>query len=319
MPIPTIFRQERHSFPKLKKAWMKIKMSAAYQYYIHSDLYPSHWGKVKIKAETPDAAREMASESGIATFLYKGEILSAETRPQPGQDINANLNAEAAKYNGRILRGNCDVSDRIPRDKDGNFDLFGEEPIVISINPIEGPALIGHASIQYKDQVVNRLLNAIHIDGLYPKYQEYSQYYFIYPSQVGINPKKFKRILEKHNIRRGDKKYNLFTNNCAKNVAQVLREAGVKDLDFFGPDKIGLIYETPGNNPFNVGLKAWCLKHGVHVFPEEMAEYDARNPVNDVKDRRIYIEKARKLYRESIKNKKRLLNPQPNKKEYQRD
>ena len=158
--------------------------------------------------------------------------------------------------------------------------------------------------MQYKDQVVNRLLPSIHTDPLYPKYNKFAEYFFVYPSQIGIDGDKLYREMKKHNIKKGDKKYNPLFNNCAQNVAEVLKKVGVKDFNFYGPDFLGISYATPGNNPFGIGIKAWCHKHGLRVRLNEMAEYDRRYGFTDVKERRDEMKKTRKKYRHFIgKNK----------------
>lgn len=173
---------------------------------------------------------------------------------------------------------------------------MAEEPIVIAVVPIEGPALVGHVCMQYQNIVVNRLLPSIHTDPLYPKYEGNAQYYFVYPSQLGIDSKKLKREMEKHNIKYARKRYDLFTNNCARNVANILKKVGVNDIDFYGRDRAGLVFTNPGNNPWNKGLQGWCLKHGVHVNVNEMAAYHERNNFTDVKERRKEMDEKHRRY-----------------------
>lgn len=191
------------------------------------------------------------------------------------------------------------MTDRIPRDKEGKLDLLAEEPIVVSIIPINGPALIGHACMQYKDQVLNRLLPSIHTDPLYQKYKEYSEYFFVYPSQIGVDGDKLYEAIKEHNIEHMDDKYNPLTRNCAQNVALVLKKVGVKDFDFYGPDTLGLGYATPGNNPFGKGILPWCRKHGVRVHLDEVEAYDKRYPMTNAENK-----KRRKDMRQIKKSRK---------------
>ena len=175
---------------------------------------------------------------------------------------------------------------------------MAEDPIVFAIVPIEGPALIGHICMQYQDVVINRLIPSIHTDPLYPKYEDKAQYYFVYPSELGINPKKLKREMEKHNIKYARKRYDLLTNNCARNVAQVLKNVGVNDIDFYGLDRLGLVFTSPGNNPWGKGIKGWCLKHGVHVNLSEMEAYHKKHNFEDVTRRRREMDDKSKRYKQ---------------------
>lgn len=316
MPIPHVFDQEINMLSRLRNLWHKIKKSNLFKKFRKSKiLNPYHHGLIEIDAETLAEAKKIARRNAITNhkknvenelkgikakkekvdpqFLYKGTRHYAERHCPVDQEY---------KEDGIVLRGRGDVSDRIPRDKNGNLDLYAEDPIVISIIPIEGPAIIGHACMQYQDEVVNRLLPSIHTDPLYTKYMEYSEYYFIYPSQVGIDPHKLKKEMHKHNIKYGDKKYNFITNNCALNVAKILKRVGVKDIDFFGFDKLGLVFSSPGNNPWGKGIKGWCFKHGVHVHPEEMKKYHEKYNFTDVKERRDEMKKIRQRYRENKLN-----------------
>ena len=316
MPIPEVFRQEQDFLAGLKKLWYKIKESKPFKKFRASKkLNPYHRGLIEINAETLAEAKKIARRNAILNhkknvenerkgikakkekvdpqFLFKGTRYYAERDCPVDQEY---------QEDGLVLRGRGDVSDRIPRNKDGKLDLYAEDPIVISIIPVEGPALIGHVCMQYQDEVVNRLLPSIHTDPLYSKYREYSEYYFVYPSQVGIDPKELKREMHKHNIKYGDKRYDLFTNNCAKNVGKILKNVGVKDLDFYGPDKLGLVFTSPGNNPWGKGIKGWCFKHGVHVHTEEMEKYHEKYNFTDVKERREEMKQVRQRYRDYIQN-----------------
>ena len=77
--------------------------------------------------------------------------------------------------------------------------------------------------------------------------------------------------MDKYIIKHCKDPYNIISNNCAKNVAQILKKVGVKDIDFFGPDALGVSYPTLWNNPFGIGLKGWWLKHGFPSNIEEVA------------------------------------------------
>lgn len=300
--IPAVMVQEVEALKGLKSVWKKIKESDLYKNFRASKLNPYHFGVKEIKADNLEKARRIAREIAKtakangkkhrAEFIYNGTRYYADKQgytPQQEYDTD-----------GMVIRDGYDVTDRIPLNEKGKLDLFAETPIVIAVNPIEGPALIGHTCMQYKDQIVNRLLPSIHTDPLYPKYKKFAEYFFVYPSQLKIDGNKLYREMEKHNIKYGDKRYNPLFNNCAQNVAKVMKKAGVNDFNFYGPDSLGLSYATPGNNPFGVGIKAWCHKHGMRVSLEEMAEYDRRYGFTDVKERRAEIKETRKRYKKFI-------------------
>lgn len=299
---PEAMAWEVAALKDFKRIWYHIKSSKLYRSFRTSSFNPYHFGIKKINASSLDKARKICreilktahqkDEKYRAQFIYNGTRYYADRYDcSPQQEYNED---------GIVIRDGYNVTNRIPHNSKGELDLFAETPIVIAINPIEGPALIGHTCMQYKDQIVNRLLPSIHTDPLFPKYNNFAEYYFIYPSQVGINSHELYREMEKHNIKYGDKRYDLIFNNCAQNVAQVLKKTGVKDFDFWGPDFLGLSYATPGNNPFGVGIKAWCHKHGLRVRLNEMAEYDNRYGFTDVKERRTEMKEIRSRYRKSI-------------------
>ena len=297
MATPPVFDFEVNAFKGIKKIWAKVRNSKLFKWFRGSRLNPYHWGLEDIKAKTPEEAKKIARKKAIEAkkkkLKAKAEYIYNKQRQLAELDCSVD---EEFKRDNIVLRGKGDVSDRIPRNKNGDLDLMAEDPIVISIVPMEGPALIGHVCMQYKDRVVNRLLTSIHTDPLYPKYKEYSEYYFVYPSKLGIDGKKLLREMDKQNIRKYNKKYNLISNNCARNVGQVLKKVGVDDIDFMGFDDIGLVFTNPGNNPFGNGIRAWCLKHGVHVNLKEMEKYHERHNFTDVKERRAKMKRIRAKY-----------------------
>ena len=260
---PTAFEGQENMLLKYRRFWMKIKNSKIFNFIRHSPLNPYHFGIKKIVADTPEEELAIARAKNLSQYIDKNGVRCTV-------NFNGSVNDEFEKT-GKVLRGNGDVSHLIPRNKDGKLDLMAEEPIMISIIPLEGISITGHVSMQYKDRVINRILNEVNMEPLYPRYQHLSEYYLIYPSKVGIDPKKLVREIDKHNIMFGQKKYNMATNNCAKNVALVLEKLGVKDIDFLGPDKIKASFPTPGNNPFHFGMKDWCLRHGVKARQDEIS------------------------------------------------
>lgn len=300
--IPAVMAHEADSLKGIKKLWGYFRDTDFYKKFRSSQLNPYHFAVEEIEADNLNEARKIAREKAKAArakgekhraeFIYNGTRYYADKYDCTPQ--------EEYRQDGIVIRDGFDITDRIPRNEKNEFDLFAETPIVIAINPIEGPALIGHACMQYKDQVINRLLPSIHTDPLYPKYNKYAEYFFIYPDQLKIDGKELYREMEKHNIRYGDKRYDPLFNNCAQNVAEVLKKVGVKDFNFYGPDSLGLSYATPGNNPFGIGLKAWCHKHGLRVTPNEMEEYDRLYGFTDVKERRTEMKEIRGRYRKSI-------------------
>lgn len=303
MPVPEIFRQETEAFKGLKSIWAKIKKSKVYKEFRSSKLNPYHVGVKKVVAEDVEKARAIIREKAKyakskgkkfrAQFIYNGTRYYADRYDCTPQQEYA--------QDGMVIRDGYDVSKRIPYNSKGELDLFAETPIVIAINPIEGPALIGHVCMQYEDHVLNRLLTSIHTDPLYPKYNEYAEYFFIYPSKIDINYKELVREIDKHNIKHGNDRYNPLSNNCAQNIARVLKKVGVSDFDFWGPDCLNMSYATPGNNPFDKGIKAWCHKHGLRARLSEMEEYNRRFPIPNVQERRDEMKTIRNRYRNFIK------------------
>lgn len=316
--------EERNTLKKLKKVWMRIKQSKLFDDFRHSDLNPYHKGMPKIEADSLDEAKKIARQQAIAKLQNSEEEDIAERRKKceaARAAYRARVNDfiyNGTRYNvedscsvqeefardGVVLRGLGDVSDRIPRDKDGKLDLLAEDPLVIAVVPMEGPALVGHVGMQYQDIVMNRLIPSIHTDPLYAKYDSRAQYFFVYPSQLGIDPKKLKREMEKYNIKYANKRYDLLTNNCARNVANILKKFGINDIDFYGWDKAGLVFTNPGNNPWGRGIKGWCLKHGVHVNSKEMEAYHNKYNFTDVKERREAMKETNNRYRKYKKHKR---------------
>ena len=284
--VPAVFNQEVNSLKKLKKVWRIIKYSKAFKKFRASQLNPYHYQVKEVKADTLAKARkivrEKAKQARIANKKFRAQFLYKGTRYYADR-YDCSPNQEYLE-DGIVIRDGYDVTDRIPVNKKGELDLFAEEPIIIAINPIEGPELIGHVCIQYKDQVVNRLLTSVHTDPLYPKYHKYAQYFAIYPSQFNVDAEKVYQEMVNHNIAYRDKNYDLISNNCAQNVVKILKKAGFKGFDFYGADALKISYATPGNNPFGKGIKAWCHKNGIRITPKEMEEYHKRHEFSVVKE-----------------------------------
>ena len=273
---PTAFDEQENWFVGLRRLWKKIKNSKIFRKIKHSRANPYHANLEEIIADTPQQEIEIARQKGLGQYLDKNGVrcyVNFDGTPQ-----------EEYEQTGKVLRKNGDVTDRIPRDKNGKLDLMAEEPILISVIPLEGVSLTGHVCMQYKDRVINRVWT-MDMKPLYPQYQHLSDYYLVYPSQVGINPKKLIRAMDRHNILNGNKSYNIFTNNCAKNVADVLKKLGVKDINFFGPEKLKLSIPTPGNNPFGYGIEDWCMRHGVPAKQEEIAFLFKHHEIPNVEKR----------------------------------
>lgn len=301
--VPAIMQWEVAAFPKLKKVWHTLRNSRAYKAFRSSKLNPYHMRVREIKAESLDKARNIAREIAKvarakgkkhrAQFIYNGVRYFADRHDCTAQ--------QEYLQDGIVIRDGYDVTDRIPRNEKGELDLFAKDFVVISVNPIEGPPLIGHSSMQYHDMVVNRLATSIHTDPLYPKYgNNYVEYFAVYLDDINVKGQDLYCMMELHDTIHLDDKYNPFTRNCAQNIATVLKDVGVKDFDFYGPDFLGISYATPGNNPFGVGIKAWCHKHGVRLLPEEMEEYNRRYAFTDIKERREEMRATRERYKKFI-------------------
>lgn len=267
-------RKESAFMRAVKPLWYKFKQSALFINFRHSRLNPFHISLLNINSGTLQEAREIAIGLKLRYFEYKG--IRAST------DEPYSITREAGKRQ-RIFRNGRNALDVIPRNADGIPDLTAEEPIIIAILPIEGPSLLGHAALQYKDLVVNRLFYKMDTKPLLPRYGTMADYYVIYPSQVGIDPEKLIRTIKKVNVLKGGE-YDFVTNNCACAVDYVLQQCGIKDLDYIGPDKLGIYWSSPGNNPFRKGIQEWCRQRGVHVFTSELEDVYKYNTIENHQD-----------------------------------
>ena len=297
MPIPKVFHRESTSLYKLRKVWVDIYKSRLYQFIRHSKLNPYRWGLKTFNADSLEKAKEEARKNNKMRFIYNNEVYSSEQDCPVFQELEKE--PEIKKGLKPLFRGSDkhpDVRNNIPRNEKGELDLFTEEPIIIAIVPVTGPSLLGHACLEYDGHVMNRLSSAVHTDPIPEKYMEYAEYFFVYPSKLGIKPHDIIRTIDKHNIKKIDKEYNFWTNSCASNVGEVLKNLGVKDLDFLGFDKIGMVFKSPGNNPFNSGIKAWCRKHGVHVTLEDVVKLRAGKKYPDNKAYRAHVREVGKRY-----------------------
>lgn len=296
-PQVTIYNQDIQKFISAKKIWAKIKDTKLCKRLRESGLNPYH-SKLNFYDAPKKEAILMAREKGDKAILFRGEN-GYKTRCFV--ELDCSVAEEKRKYNS-IFRGGHDVTDKIPVGKDGKPDLFAEEPIVVAIVPMEGPSLVGHVCMQYKDKVINRRSEFMDTAPIWETYGLAAQYYFIYPSKIGIDPKKFEHEMEKTNIRKGDEVYNIGYNNCAVNVYVPLKKCGVK-INMLGHDNSGMVFATPGNNPFGFGIKNWCLENGVHVRPQEMLQYRHRNFENADKKMEEYADK-RERYKSMVEHKK---------------
>lgn len=247
---------------KIKKGITLLEKTWSYRHFRSSRLNPYHTKLQRFDGETIDEARAKARAENLDEFLYGDVRVSTE--------LNCSIQEEYAKYKN-VRRGFHDITDRIPRDSNGQFDLTAEEPILIVIIPIKN-SNVGHAALQYKDRVVNRQHYKMDVKPLYPRYRDLGEYYFVYPSQIGVDEKRLLCAINKANVARAGS-YNFIYNNCAGAVDYTLKQAGVKDLDHYGPDNLGVYFPSPGNNPFHIGIQDWCRKHGIHVYSREVEQY----------------------------------------------
>lgn len=260
-PHSIVYARTAQQHKTLKKVWHAITNNGLYKRLRASRLNPYHTFLSRAEAEDVKTAKELARAKNRGYILYKGTRISTE--------LHCPVAEEFERY-GNVIRGGEDVTSRIPRNREGKLDLMAEEPVVVAIVPIEGPSLVGHAAMQYKNRVVNRRSSMMDDEPLFKTYSREADYYFVYLSQLGIDPKRFEREMDKVNIRKSGK-YNLFTNNCAGAVHSVFKNVGVR-INLFGPDRLGLTLATPGNNPFGFGIENWCRRHGVHVHAKEMRD-----------------------------------------------
>lgn len=270
MPNNNESEQIYHQHPKEESAlirfarpiWLRLKETKLFLSFRHSRLNPFHTHLQNIKSATLEEAKERAIQQNLRYFEYNGIRVST--------DEPYSLVTEAGKRK-RIFRNGRNALDVLPRNAKGIPDLTAEEPIVIAILPIEGPSLVGHAALQYKNYVVNRMRYKMDTKPLLPRYGTIPDYYLIYPSQVGMKPKDIIRAIQKTNIARSGE-YNLTFNNCAGSVDYALRMAGAKNLDQYGPDSTRIFFPAPGNNPFHKGLQEWCRTYGIHVYASELEQ-----------------------------------------------
>lgn len=290
-------KQEGTFLRFVKQLWYRFKATKLFQAFRHSRLNPFHTRLLNIKTETLNEAREIAIQKNLQDFIYKGVRISTDEPYSIPQEADKRC---------RIFRNGRNALDVLPRNANGIPDLTAEEPIMIAIIPIEGPSLAGHAALQYKDYVVNRMRYKMDTKPLFPRYGNNADYYFIYPSQVGIDPKRLICAINKTNVLRSGK-YDFLTNNCAGAVDYTLRQAGVTDLDQYGPDRLGIFFTAPGNNPFHKGIQEWCRKHGVHVFSDEIKQVYKYNYIDTYQIKAEHYQKARerlvreKKYKRSFK------------------
>lgn len=269
-PTPTAYKDVDKKYLGLKKILRAMTNNALYRKIRASKINPYHTSLEEIEANSLQEAKKIAREQDLGYALYKGTRFSTE--------LNCSVAEEFEQY-GNVIRGGFDVTNRIPLNNEGKMDLFSEEPIIVAVIPVEGPSLTGHAAMQYKDKVVNRRDSFMDKNPLFETYGKLADYYFIYPSQFGINPKELEKVIDNTNIEKGGK-YNLFTNNCAGAVSHVFEHFGIQ-MDFLGPDKLGMSIPLPGNNPFGLGVENWCKEHGIHARPKEMlALYNQHRKTN---------------------------------------
>jgi len=285
-PHVTVYDQDIKKFISAKKVWAKVRDAKLIKRLRESKLNPYHTN-LNFYDAPKDEAIAIAREKGDKTILFRGDN-GYKTRCYV--ELDCPVEEEMQKY-GSVFRGGKDVTDRIPKDKDGKLDLFAEEPIIIGIVPIEGPSLIGHVCMQYKDKVVNRRSDFMDTAPIWETYGLKAQYYAVYPSRLGKTPEEIEKAIENTNVLRGEMKYDIRNNNCANNVANPLKNCGVKDLNFLGPDSLGVTFATPGNNPFGFGIKAWCKKNGVHLRPQEMLQYKYNNFNTAEKNKEEYAQR----------------------------
>ncbi len=258
-PIPTAYQDSKDEHKVLKKIMKLMRKTILYKKLRSSRMNPYHTFLTKVNASNIDDAKIIGRRQNLGYILYNGIRVSTE--------LDCCVSEEFEQY-GNVIRDGEDVTTRIPKNAEGKIDLFAEEPVVIAIVPVEGPSLTGHAAMQYKDRVVNRRGEFMDKNSIFETYGKFADYYFIYPSQLGIDTKKLEEEMDKTYEERSGK-YNIVTNNCAGAVGDVLKKIGMK-IDFFGPDDIGLTIPTPGNNPFGIGIRNWCIKNGIHVRHHEM-------------------------------------------------
>lgn len=292
----TYYRQRKDGrlLHTLKSFWYACQKTKLYKTLRHSPVNPYHAKLQKIEADTLEEAREIAINCKLPYFLFKNVRVST--------DEPYSLVDEAGKRN-RIFRNGRNALDVLPRNADGIPDLKAGDKILFAFIPVDGPSIVGHVAMQYKNYVVNRMNEKMETKSILPLYGKDAVYYYVYMKDLpDITEKKLISAIKKANIVIGGK-YNLLVKNCATAIDYVLKLSGIKDLNQLGPDKHGITISLPGNNPFNVGIQDWCCKHGVRVTPDEVARSYEYNDIMNYQDRAQEYETVRKRIQGYLKTK----------------
>lgn len=96
-----------------------------------------------------------------------------------------------------------------------------------------------HAALEYKGNSIDYSSKGFSENG--DSGQHGCYVYEIYPSDIGVDPKKLEQAIQKRQKQIQGSDYQYFTENCADQVLAVLKEAGAKNL----PNQTGLGLSIP--------------------------------------------------------------------------
>ncbi|MBR6355845.1 MAG: hypothetical protein IKR92_03215, partial [Alphaproteobacteria bacterium] len=138
---------------KLRKIWHKLTVNPVVNALRESQLNPFRTSLPVNDSVKEIIARDQERAKGVFEYVHRPKGSRRGVRRYTELDCSVD---EEAKTYGSVSRGGHDVLEWLPKNEKGEYDLFAEEPIVIAVVPIDGPSLVGHVCMQYKDHIVNR-------------------------------------------------------------------------------------------------------------------------------------------------------------------
>lgn len=147
-PIVTAYDETLAHNKKLRKIWHAIRDNPIATALRESPLNAFRTSLPTNTSLKEQIARDQERARGVFEYIHKPEGQKRGVRKYTELDCSVD---EEAKTYGSVSRGGHDVLKWIPKNEKGEYDLFAEEPIVIAVVPIDGPSLVGHVCMQYKD------------------------------------------------------------------------------------------------------------------------------------------------------------------------
>jgi len=128
-----------------------------------------------------------------------------------------------------------------------------EEPIKIYIYPfLAKKNVVSHAAMRYKDESIDYGTKGFNE---YTRPHEDAHVYYLYPSEIGVDPKKLVEAIKRRKKIVKGSDYGYLGQNCAKQVIACLEEAGAKDIS----KPLGISVPTV---PIFDDLEDWAQKNG---------------------------------------------------------